>query len=224
MKSNSKLLLSDEENNNKTKQPYTHGYAELFLSEALSTKLLSLSLNSTVAFALLYLLKIDHFLAQSASTILGSFNTDEWRWVMTIVVSILLFTVNFFSLANFARQHRLDRNDWLILKGHVFRVREFNDLISIKTKKIIRKSISPVLVIIGMLLGIFGFWVAIDTLFVSPFLQLQMQPAVGDSNFFVFSFRTLVSVYMFTFFPPYIYLLSVIYFKHICDAQRIRRN
>lgn len=207
------LAITEEQSKSVTMQPRPCGYADLFVSKALGSKLLRVSLNGTIAVALLYLTRLDRFLAQKAGEMFVYLNAAEWYWVIITSISIVLLAVNFSSLRHMAREYRLDKNDWTRLKNHVSREREFRDLSNLKTNKIIKKSMPLYLLYIGILLGLFGILITVDTLFTSPIMKI-LTGLSDNADVFIFNYRALVSIYMFTLAPPYIFLLLVIYIKN----------
>ena len=67
--------MAEEQSESVTMQLHLCGYADLFVSKALGSKLLRVSLNGTVAVALLSLTKLDRFLARKAREVFVYLNS-----------------------------------------------------------------------------------------------------------------------------------------------------
>lgn len=195
-------------------------YADVLISPVLGARLLAVSCSGSVVLISLFALKIDNYIADVLSDLLG-INVSISYWLVYLFGSIFLLIVNLCFTYLAIRGCTSDPNDWDRVKKIIFDKRPIYNFTKDR-KEMMRVPVS--LLMFFVLLLIFGIWRTFDILIWYPLCVLAT--GEGVEHVFKFDFGVIYGLFIFCSFPPYILLLAkILVSRCVFDiTQKLRRG
>ncbi|WP_434150625.1 hypothetical protein ACR2R6_03795 [Methylocaldum gracile subsp. desertum] len=179
-------------------------YADALISPTLHRRLLIGSCNGTMTLAIFFILGVDKSLADTLGKLFG-IDVATSYWLVYLLGSICVLLTNLYFTWSEIHGCSLDPNDLGRVRHFIFQDRPVYNFTT--RRKEMTKVPRYVFVFIGFLF-LFGIWHAVDVLVFSPLDRLVADGA--NKYIFKFDSGTIYSLFIFSAFPSYIFLLMMI--------------